>query len=179
MPITKKILIWGFIICGLFTAACVYIYSNKAHQSEFVFWLPIKIYGCWLFFTTGIFIGEYYFKLKFNAYTYYGIKLLELFRKLIEIANKNHSNDLELIKEIKKYEDWADKTSSWLNSSRDYYKEYVIDEFPIKKLANPPKSFLSKKEIKELEIQSKLEFKKHKKEERLLSKKTNEIISKG
>ena len=31
MPKTKKILIWGFIICGLITVACVYIYSNKAH----------------------------------------------------------------------------------------------------------------------------------------------------
>ena len=62
-----------------------------------------------------MFIGEYYFKLKFNAYTFYGIKLFN-------------------------------------------------------KLTNPPKSLLSKKEIKELEMKSKLEFKKYKKEQRLLSK---------
>jgi len=165
MPVTKKILVWGFIICGLITAACIYVYSNKAHQSEFVFWLPVKIYGLWISLSIGVFIGEYYFKSKFNSYTFYGIKLFELFKKLIEIANKNSSNNLELINKIKKYEEWADKANAWILSSRDYYKEYLIDDFPPKKLPDFPKSILSKKEIDDFEKQSKLEFKKYKKEQ--------------
>ena len=59
----------------------------------------------------------------------------------------------------------ADKANALILSSRDYYKEYLIDDFPPKKLPDFPKSILSKKEIDDFEKQSKLEFKKYKKEQ--------------
>jgi hypothetical protein len=84
-----------------------------------------------------------------------------------------------LFNKLNEFEEYSKKVISWINSTRGHFKEYIIEDFPPKKLPDPPESPYSKKELAEFEKQSKLEFKKYKKEQRLLLKKTNKIISNG
>jgi len=179
MPITKKILIWGFILCGIVTTTCIYINSNKMHQSDFVFWLPIWAFLYWLFFLIIVFICERHIKNKFNTYIFVCIKLYELVKLFSDKVKNNHPEEIEVIKAIDKFEKYAYSIYVWTSSLREHYKEYIIEDFPPKKLIDHPESPYSKKELAEFERQSKLELKKYKKEQLELSKKKRDIISNG
>ncbi len=91
------------------------------------------------------------------------LKICEFMNKYYNYVKNNHSEDpelSELIKTINKFENFIiksyDYTNYWRDAYRDAYKEYIIEDFPLKKHPKEPEFPLSKKEIK-LKIQNLLQ----------------------
>jgi len=154
MPATKKILLWGFVACGLITAMCIYIDSDKIHQSNFFFWLPVKAYSLWIFLLIITFIAENHFKKQFNVYSFVSLKICEsiviFFNKVKE---KRGQEKTEFNDKMDKYEEYFNKQLVWLKHFRNRYKDYIIEDFPPKKEPQCPDLPLSEEEIKDAKIE--------------------------
>jgi hypothetical protein len=154
MPATKKILIWGFVACGLITAMCIYIDSDKMHQSNFFFWLPVKAYSLWIFSLVITFIVENHLKKQLNVYSFVVLKICEnmliFFNKVKEKQDpeKKDFND-----KMDKYEEYFNKQFVWLKYLRNKYKDYIIDDFPTQKAPQCPELPLREEEIKNAKIE--------------------------